>query len=332
MRRMVTLALVALIVVGQAGVPALPPGEWIVDDQHAGAVAGQVVDPTTEAPVVGATVRLSRPAQASDRSWPEPWVVESADEDTQIASVTTDADGRFRFRGLRPGLYRVRVRGALRRTASAEAYITVESPRAEVALRVEPGAVLSGLVTDPDGNPIANFPVALVGLDLGDGRNRIPADRWYGVRTDDEGGFVLGGVPTGQVHLQAMARRYGYSEHAILDVRSGDVVEELVLVVPDERDQLAQAGEKKGGIGVRLDWGPEGPRIAHLFEGMAAAEAGLRIGDLVTALNGRDTRFMWRGEFIARCTGTIGEEVAVGVERDGERFVVRLTRRAFPDG
>jgi len=128
--------------------------------------------------------------------------------------------------------------------------------------------------------------------------------------------------------LQASDRRYGFSELLRLEVRSGDVLEGVEIVVPDERELLARREADGGGVGVRLEFEPAGPKIRSLLPGMPAEEAGLLVDDRIVSLGGMDTRFMAPSEFIHRCRGAVGEPVTLGV-RTGEeppRDVVLLRR------
>jgi hypothetical protein len=326
------LALVALVI-AQVGVPAMHPGEWVVDSNESGMLSGQVVDPVAGRPVAGVPVRLSRHRQGQDRTWPEPWVAEHAGAaNEQLGSVATDAEGRFTFRGLRPGRYRVRAAGALRATATAEAWITPEHRTRTVEIEVEVGAQVGGIVLDHEGQPLGDFPVRLVGFDRGDGLNSLPRDVRVGQRTAPDGHFLLSQLPTGTVYLQAGSSPRGYSVPVALEVRSGETVDQVTLVVPDEQDLLTPSGEGVGGIGVRLEFTPRGPVIDTLIEGMAAHQAGLLAGDRLEALAGRSTRFMLPREFIERCLGLPGSVVTVRIVRGDESFDVELTRRMFPSG
>jgi len=321
----------AIVVLGQVTVPALRPGEWVIDPDEVGVLVGQVIDPVAGGPVAGMPVRLSRPRQAEERSWPEPWVAENVGSgNEQLGSVATDADGRFAFRGLRPGLYRVRAAGALRATASAEAYVTPEERSRQVTIEVEVGAEASGIVLDHLGRPLADYPVRLIALDVGDGLNSLPNNVRYGQRTAPDGHFHLEHLPTGTVYIQATSWKRGYSEAVAVAVRSGGRVDGLTLVVPDETEVLEGARDGAGGIGVKLTFTPRGPVIESLLDGMSADEAGLLQGDLLAALDGRGTRFMSGREFVARCKGPVGSTVTVRVLRGDESIEVALTRQVFP--
>ncbi|MCP4869000.1 MAG: hypothetical protein GY898_09820 [Proteobacteria bacterium] len=324
------LILAAAIVVAQVAVPALRPGEWVVESDQNGSIAGEVFDPVAGESAAGVVVRLSRPRVAQDRTWPEPWVPEYASGSEQLAAITTDREGRFLFRGLRPGRYRVRTAGVMRNTSSVDVIVRADALQGTARLEVEIGARVGGIVLDHLGQPLGNYPVRVVGFDVGDGLNSLPPDVRVVQRTANDGHFHLEALPTGTVYLQAVSRKRGYSPAMAVAVQSGEVAHDLTLVVPDEGDVLTAARESGGGIGVRLDFTPRGPVIKSLIGGMAAEEAGLQVGDLLTTLGSRSTRFMSPQEFVDRCRGPVSSSLVVHVERDGEIRELTLVRREFP--
>lgn len=65
------------------------------------------------------------------------------------------------------------------------------------------------------------------------------------------------------------------------------------------------------------------PTVGRLMEGFPAADAGLRVGDRIIAVNG-DRVETWR-ELADRIHTQAGKEVTLTVERDGDRFSVAVT-------
>ena len=333
MRRLLPLLILVPLLAGQAGVPARRPGEAVVDPDEAGVIRGQAWDPVAERPAVGAMVSLFRPTRGSERVWPEPWVREPGEADEAVARVRSDAGGLFFFRGLEPGYYVVRPRGVLQSGGAEQVRLTSEAPEQEVSLKVEIGGVITGIVRDPDGRPLTDFVVHVVGLDLGDGLNMAHPHRANAhTRTDPQGRYELGPLPTGAVWLQAASGSFGYSTPTPHAVRSGQTIEGIDIAVPDERDTLGRRSREDGGVGVRLDFSPEGPRVRETIEGMPARDRGLHEGDLIVELDGRPTRFMPPSEFTLRCRGPVGTDVVLTVQGDdGVEHELVLTRRAFPD-
>jgi Do/DeqQ family serine protease len=85
-------------------------------------------------------------------------------------------------------------------------------------------------------------------------------------------------------------------------------------------DQLIRFGEvRRGRLGIVMEDvpGAEGARVAEVVAGSPGAQAGLRVGDLITALNGRPVR--GAAELRARLgVVPVGESVDLRVQRGSE--------------
>lgn len=68
------------------------------------------------------------------------------------------------------------------------------------------------------------------------------------------------------------------------------------------------------------------PTVGRLMEGFPAAEAGIRVGDRILAVNGEPVQ-TW-GELAQRIHARAEQEVTLTVERDGNRFQIVLTPKA----
>ena len=66
--------------------------------------------------------------------------------------------------------------------------------------------------------------------------------------------------------------------------------------------------------------------IKFILPGSPSDVAGLRVDDIIVAIDGRSTR-EWSAPDFRECFRKEGDEVAMTIERDGERFDVRLTLR-----
>lgn len=71
------------------------------------------------------------------------------------------------------------------------------------------------------------------------------------------------------------------------------------------------------------------PTVTRVLEGMPAAEAGLRSGDVIVAIDGESTTTA--DDVIRRVQSKAGQEVVVTVRREGRRFDVPVTPRLDPD-
>jgi len=107
----------------------------------------------------------------------------------------------------------------------------------------------------------------------------------------------------------------------------GDARERMTFVKPAPQAQLPRAG--RGGtpyFGVMPDYGYDGKgvRLQGVAPGSPAEKAGLREGDLLLSLNGRD--FEDIKAYSAIFFGLKpGDEVTLGYERDGKKGTVKAT-------
>ncbi len=92
-------------------------------------------------------------------------------------------------------------------------------------------------------------------------------------------------------------------------------------------DQLVRFGEvRRGRLGVAMQnvVGGDGASVTEVEPRSPAAEAGLRKGDVIVALNGRAVR--GAAELRARLSVVpVGERVELGVQRGGQPQLIRAT-------
>ena len=120
---------------------------------------------------------------------------------------TTDEDGNYRIRNVPPGTYEV--------IAAASVYVATEGRKTllvgknetveNIDIALERGGVITGKVTDADGNPVIEETVS---VSAATGSQRIPYFR--NVRTDDRGIYRAYGVPAGKYTVSA-GREASYS-------------------------------------------------------------------------------------------------------------------------
>lgn len=86
------------------------------------------------------------------------------------------------------------------------------------------------------------------------------------------------------------------------------------------------------GIGIQSYYGADGVTVTQTVADSPAAEAGLRAGDCIIAVDGHDTRGADGADIDSWIHGKAGTKVTLTVLRDGERFSLTLTRRevVFP--
>ena len=188
------LGLVIAVALGQTAAPT---------QAATGRLAGRVTVEGTNAPLAGARVTLwpdvrPQPMQAMQPMFGPP------------PQALTDEDGRFAFRGLKPGSYRI--------DAQRTGYASMEEPgHAQTVqltegqsidnftLQLQKGAVISGRILGPTGEPQADVRViALRRIQNAGGPARmIPAPLQGMQQTNDLGEFRLAGLPAGEYYVSA---------------------------------------------------------------------------------------------------------------------------------
>lgn len=93
--------------------------------------------------------------------------------------------------------------------------------------------------------------------------------------------------------------------------------------------ETAQTTEDRPFLGVLLEESESGVVISQVSEGSAAADAGLKAGDVITAVNG--TAVSSASEVADAIKAlAVGDEVTIDVTRDGETVSVTATLGAYP--
>ena len=107
------------------------------------------------------------------------------------------------------------------------------------------------------------------------------------------------------------------SEPGAIEPRQGaEFVIDLVL--PEQR---------MAGLGLSFRIVDGGIEVLQIHEGTPAWEAGLRVGDLVTHVDGEPTSGMSENDFVAFATGPVGSEVALTLSSDEPQEIIRLRRQ-----
>ena len=88
-------------------------------------------------------------------------------------------------------------------------------------------------------------------------------------------------------------------------------------------------GPKRGTIGAVLGQTPDGELTIHdVPEGLAAEKAGLKVGDKILTINGKDVRAMDAEGVHKALSGEVGDKVKLTVVRGEE--VIRVTLKRTP--
>ncbi|HEY0077512.1 MAG TPA: carboxypeptidase-like regulatory domain-containing protein [Pyrinomonadaceae bacterium] len=218
-----------------------------------GSLTGRVVGEDGE-PMAGVVVFAAAPGVASL---------------SPLAS-STDEDGRFRLDNLEPSPYLVR--------AAAASYVLMPDPLVErgervyyrvgdfVHLTLMKGGVITGTVTDENGEPLVAARVRAVYLHDLDGRAHPASGQFYGLerQTDDRGVYRIYGLPPG-VYLVGAG---GFSRFFAFSLASD---REVPTYYPSSsRDGASEvtvrAGQETGGVDIRYRVEP-GHSISGRVEG-----------------------------------------------------------------
>jgi hypothetical protein len=156
-----------------------------------GAIRGQVVDARSGLPLARATLHLSA--------------------DGPIASVSTDADGRYEARGLKPGEYRLFVRApgyvaaqyGQRQAGEDGTGVEVRGGQitSRVDVRLQPAGIISGRIFADSGEGLAGVEIELLAKRSGTGGAMPPAVGF--AQTEASGVFQVGDLQEGEYYVRA---------------------------------------------------------------------------------------------------------------------------------
>jgi len=100
-----------------------------------------------------------------------------------------------------------------------------------------------------------------------------------------------------------------------VQVRDGKIVS--ITAKPDSNDWNKIVELSSGGIGISIQFNNEGALVEKLAENSPASEAGIKPGDIITAVDGVNYPQMREGELPLRIRGKVGSKVLLTVLREG---------------
>jgi protocatechuate 3,4-dioxygenase beta subunit len=258
--------------------------------------------------------------------------VEGGRSSTGGRTVITDDQGRFHFGDLVAGQYGL--------TASKEAFVQrsfgssrpaptgrSNAPPAlslragelrTITIRLPRGAVISGTVTDADGQPVGGIPITALAdqFDPATGGRRLrPTGLTAGAATDDRGEYRIYGLPAGTYVIVAQpASRFGVDGPVLS--RSASESRRVVpapTYYPSTQDAAAAsripiiAGEKRDGVDLQVQYVPtatitgvvaadDTAPLVNVRVALMRANEPLTASALISATNaGADGQFTFHG-------------------------------------
>jgi Carboxypeptidase regulatory-like domain len=189
------LALASLPAAPQIGPDGLPPQQQTPAGTDC-AVDGYVVNAVTGEPVPRARVTLDGPAGQS--------------------FLSTDNSGRWSFSNVACGPIRMMVSrpGFLNGAPSSTNVLTSGTPLHGITMRLTPTSVIAGKVTDDQGDPVMNAPVAVLTSRIADGGRTFQVTG--NTNTNDLGEFRIPGLNAGKYIVCARSNQRGGGDPVML--------------------------------------------------------------------------------------------------------------------
>jgi protocatechuate 3,4-dioxygenase beta subunit len=234
----------------------------------------------------------------------------------------TDAEGAFTVKDLAPG--RLRITASHPDYAQMDAVITVAGDQDHPAdlgtLDLTEAGEVEGEVVDPDDRPVAGARVA---------RDAVPAYLPLGplprgvVVTDREGRFKLGGLPEGNVALEAYVADLGRGRSEAVTVRAGRTTDRVKITLVGG----PPAGrEPTGGGSLAVTLGERAGVVSVVLVPSAseAEAAGIEPGDQIVAIDGHDVHSIEAARSFL--SGPLSEDVVVALRREEDADDLTLLR------
>ena len=277
----------------------------------AGSVSGQVIDSATGKPVGRATVLLTQSralptelltAAGSLAASRVEALVSSLGRQT-VTTIVTNADGRFEFSGLEPGSYTI---GAVRAGYAVVAEegsqgvkgrisvaVATGAKVTDLKLRLTPEAVISGRVTDDEGDPLQGVSIRLMRPVFVNGQRQLQRlESLYDV-SDDRGEYRIFDLAPGRYYVAATGANAGVgydrvfpvlypnvtdaSAATMLDVKPGARLRDIDFALrrarrPKIRGRVIEAATGQPVAGVTVQINPMGAAFNSASVGTGQAD------------------------------------------------------------
>ena len=100
------------------------------------------------------------------------------------------------------------------------------------------------------------------------------------------------------------------------EIKDGKIIKIRTVIDKSTVDQMIS--KANGGIGVKIEVSPNFITINEIAPGLPADKAGLKKGDMITAIDGINCSTMREGEGILRLRGPINSKVTLTISRGGD--------------
>lgn len=208
---------------------------------------------------------------------------------------------RFSLDDVSPGPSTLTVRTRDGRTGKAQAaLLSGQTAQVEVTLEQEP--TLAGRVVDAEGKPVADVRLLIDGQ---------PQQETSGA----DGRFVVTGLSPGEHRVGGLLPPLRSLPERKATLQAGQRLDLGDLVLPAPKTP-------PGSIGAMLRPDPEGATVMGLIPGGPAEKAGLAVGDMITAVDGKPLQ----GDVRAQVNGPPGSQVTLTVVHAGANRPVTLAR------
>lgn len=219
-----------------------------------------------------------------------------------------DDQGQFQFGPLQSGLYRlVVITDGHAPTSTDGLRVSAGSTTGPITIELEGGSTLAGTVRDLDtGDPVEGADVSFL--------LRRPDGRAPSTTTDADGHYELHDLPAGRSSLRIVHDRYIFEMVSGVDVPADGHLDYDIDLEPIGDGQPGQIFQ---GIGASLRSADGGFEIAATHDDAPAVRAGLREGDVITAVDGTSVQDMTVDQVVEYIRGAPGTEVSLEVDRTG---------------
>lgn len=266
-------------------------------------------------------------------------------------------DGRYKVSRLEPGDYQLQV---IAEEGRAGGKVEVEANEiAELDLEIVAyGSVRGRLVNAASGEPMPDLVVMASteeGTDWAELAMTLVSGE--GLRTDDDGRFVVGRLGAGAGQLAVVDGEIGgfqlvaqtrFTLEPGQDLDLGEIRGVPVNQVPkDQRGELGMSlstakwpdrplpeGGEPGEPPAGLDGDTEYLWVAFVDEGGAAAEAGVQVGDRITAIDGNPVELIGlpvARQLLSSRSLRAGTPIQLGIDRDGSATTLAPVPRPAPE-